>query len=91
MALVVAWRVRPVSCFRAFARSHTLCPRPGQEIGTCIIDLSPKPAACRTLAGRLEAFQLAFSDPEEAGRFVLGLLCDIRHNNPAQLHQPDST
>lgn len=56
----------------AFARIHTLCPRPGQQIGTRITDLSPEPAACRALAGRLEAFQLAYSNPEEAGRFVRG-------------------
>ena len=55
-----------------FARVHTLCPRPSQEIGTRITDLSPKLAACRTVGGRLEAFQLAYSNPEDAGRFVLG-------------------
>lgn len=55
-----------------FARIHTLCPRRGQQIGTRIMDLSPKLAACRALAGRLEAFQLAYSNPEEAGRFMLG-------------------
>lgn len=31
-----------------------------------------KSAVRRAFAGRLEAFQLAFSNPEEAGRFLLG-------------------
>ena len=52
------WRKRVVSYFRAH---HALCPRPGQQIGARIIDLSPKLAACRALAGRPEAFQLAYS------------------------------
>jgi len=56
----------------AFARIHTLCPRPGLQIGTRIMDLSPELAAYRALASRLEAIQLAYSNPEEAGRFVIG-------------------
>ncbi|MCY4396622.1 MAG: hypothetical protein OXC10_15955 [Rhodospirillaceae bacterium] len=36
------------------------------------MDLSPELAAYRALASRLEAIQLAYSNPEEAGRFVIG-------------------
>ena len=36
----------------SFVRIDALCLCPSQQIGTRIIDLSPKLAACRALAGR---------------------------------------